>query len=350
MRDVFEGISQDSIFADIEPPVYLVTQNARERLPRLDISTIPHCSSLSDAELASHAIPTLKLAPSTAPQCSSLDDAEVTPQLLSKVTTLRLAPSAEPHCSGLSNAEVATTALGAIAKVKLEPPTQYANPLSQPNSDVESPSNSPDNTPPLASTHSANVACAEPIPIAEGTVNTANKGRGKGKAKVRASETLEANTKYHGVNTRLRAKREKEARANAKSGMEKLLSTSRDMVEDPEAIDLTDSDQPTQPIVGDFSAHDLIRSRIAEPQNFDEPAPAPSLPNEIAVVTHDARAGTSSVNSRWSFNPLSYFQRTDSANSTCDVANNNGSRNDSQEIDEVQASISAPQCASTPQE
>ena len=44
LADVFEGISQDSVFRDIEPPVYMVNQNARKRLPNLDISSIPHCS------------------------------------------------------------------------------------------------------------------------------------------------------------------------------------------------------------------------------------------------------------------------------------------------------------------
>ena len=45
LRDVFEGISENPMFASIEPPTHYVPNNAIERLPHLDMSAIPHCSN-----------------------------------------------------------------------------------------------------------------------------------------------------------------------------------------------------------------------------------------------------------------------------------------------------------------
>ena len=50
-EDVFEGLG-DTMFEDLEPPVYLMEQGRRQRLPQLDMSAIPHCSNTSTSEQA----------------------------------------------------------------------------------------------------------------------------------------------------------------------------------------------------------------------------------------------------------------------------------------------------------
>ena len=178
-----------------------------------------------------------------------------------------------------------------------------------------------------------------------------NKGKGKGKPRVKASKEAKAKTKYSGVHTRFQAKQERVARERL--GIDKLLSTSRNLVDEPELIDPNETDRPTQPLLGHFSSHDLIHSSIAEPQLFDESVSQTPLSDEIIIISHDnevPRTEASSVNTRWNFslNPLSYFQRSDGTDSNCAFANNVDLRNASQETDQHNVSISSPQCTSTP--
>ena len=69
-----------------------------------------------------------------------------------------------------------------------------------------------------------------------------------------------------------------------KSGLEKLLNTGRDLVENPDQSDLSDPDTPSQPIVGDFSSHDLIHGNVADPPSFDEPNTQNPPSNDIIIV------------------------------------------------------------------
>ena len=129
-----------------------------------------------------------------------------------------------------------------------------------------------------------------------------NKGKGKGKPRVKASKEAKAKTKYSGVHTHFQAKRERVA--IERLGIDKLLSTSRDLVDEPELIDPNEPDQPAQPLLGHFSSHDLIHSSIAEPQLFDESVSQTPLSDEIIIISHDnevPRTEASSVNTRWNF-------------------------------------------------
>ena len=181
------------------------------------------------------------------------------------------------------------------------------------------------------------------------------KGKGKGsgkKSKVRASQEMEEKTKFSGARTRLRARREKEA-SNVKSGMDKLLSTSRKLAELPAGEDDSDEDQLFQPVFGDFSENDLISNKIAEPQKFDSPPVLAEMSDDIVVLKHnDAQvAEPENVNSRWSFsiNPLSYFQRTNPPADSCKVPESD-SGCQSTEIGLSNIPISSPQHTSTPNE
>ena len=233
------------MFADLTPPVYLFSQGSRHRLPALDMSEIPHCSSQNATD-------------------------ESTPyKLVSRpdlVPILSVNTPNQPCSSSLSS------------------PTSPTTPDYQPNlSDSKS--------------HS---------------LTAKGKGTGKGKNKAKASELLMSKTKYEGVNTRFRAKKEQASRESMKSSFEKLVNTGRDLSKNPEQFESSDPDQPSQPLIGDFSSHDLIHSGIADPPSFDEQTPQEPPPDEIVVITNAEnvpRTETENVNSRWNFsiNPLSFF-------------------------------------------
>ena len=91
--------------------------------------------------------------------------------------------------------------------------------------------------------------------------------------------------------------------ARERLGIDKLLSTIRDLVDEPELIE-DEPDRPAQPLLGHFSSHDLIHSSIAEPQLFDESVSQTPLSDEIIIISHDnevPRTEASSVNTRWNF-------------------------------------------------
>ena len=105
--------------------------------------------------------------------------------------------------------------------------------------------------------------------------------------------------------------------------------------------------------MGNFSAHDLIRNKIADPPVF-EPPPQGSPPDEIVVLTHEdgiPKNDVGNVNNRWSFsiNPLSYFQRSDNA-ANSRVAPKSDSQEAGQEVGQNTGPISSPQLTSTPTE
>ena len=177
---------------------------------------------------------------------------------------------------------------------------------------------------------------------------TVGKGKGKGKNRAKASEQAMEKTKFADTqkrcSNRLKAKREKEVEQNIKAGMNKLLSSSRKLTDDSDELDGTN-----QPLVGDFSSHDLIRNRIAPPNTFDElPQEPPS--DDIVVISHEnvPRTESGSVNTRWSFsiNPLAYF-RSETPVSGGTPGNEAKERDhDSEQV----GPISPPQLTSTPKE
>ena len=116
-----------------------------------------------------------------------------------------------------------------------------------------------------------------------------------------------------GVRLEEKERKAEERRLNVKSGMDKLL-TDRRKAEDPEHVE-SEPDKIIQPVVGNFSENDLIRNNIADPTQFDEPAPQGPLSDEIVVLSANANvANPGNVQSRWSFcntNPLSNFYRSD---------------------------------------
>ena len=86
-----------------------------------------------------------------------------------------------------------------------------------------------------------------------------------------------------------------------KSGLDKLLSAGRDLVENPDQSDLSEPDTPSQPLLGDFSSHDLIHGNIADPPIFDEPDLQIPQSDDIIVVSHEntvPRTEPESVSSR----------------------------------------------------
>ena len=174
---------------------------------------------------------------------------------------------------------------------------------------------------------------------------SSDKGKGKGKNRTKASEQAMTKTKFAGAHTRLQAKLEREAKEKVKSGMDKLLSSSKKLTDDSDIADLS---EPDQPLVGDFSSHDLIRNRIADPPVFDEPIPPDPTADSIVIVSHKnvPRTEVGNVNSRWSFsiNPMNYFRSEtpyDGATPSNEVKEEN------QEIEQI-GLISPPQQASTP--
>ena len=184
-RDVFEGLSSDSMFVDIEPPRYVVTENARQRIPSLDLTGIPHCSN-------------------SEPKGVPISEFEIKVEdRLSDV----LSPS---HGSNLNS----------------------------PQNSGQSDEADPDFEPP----NFKNIPAPPPK----------NKGKGKGASQ---KGNQESSNREIRVSTRLREKQEREARINIESGMGTLVSSGRRLSDKSEPVDLENT---SQPLVGDFSAHDLI--------------------------------------------------------------------------------------------
>ena len=105
---------------------------------------------------------------------------------------------------------------------------------------------------------------------------------------------------------------------NIKAGMEKLMKTGKNII-DGELCDVfadTAEGMSIASLFEEFSEHDLIRNRIADPPVF-EPNP-PEQSNEMVVISHDhdvpPRPENPGVSSKWmfGFNPLSFLQKSDS--------------------------------------
>ena len=160
---------------------------------------------------------------------------------------------------------------------------------------------------------------------------SSKKGKGVGK-KTRASEVAKKTKSYMGVVTRRRQKQIRDTEANLKKSMKKLLSTGRVLI--------------------DTSSEDLIRSDIAEPGRFGEPAqPGPS--KEGIVVSDDGVPSSiqSDTSGRWSFafHPL-YMRRAESRETNEEQVElpNRNTRASMDRVESVDGVLAEPQCSSTP--
>ena len=114
---------------------------------------------------------------------------------------------------------------------------------------------------------------------------------------------------------------------------------------------LDSSDEDSEPNlegapIGDFSAHDLIRNRVGEPELFDETVPV-KTDNEIMVIAPDRPLAN--VQSRWSLsnlNPLAFFG-TESVQSN--EPNEQNLRTESLDLEQPNM-VTKPKHTSTPTE
>ena len=144
---------------------------------------------------------------------------------------------------------------------------------------------------------------------------TKNKGKGKGRNenRMRASDVVRMKSKEHmGVLTRRREKLMREQEEQIHSSMAKLMVTGKKMVN--RDISLEDWSEPSDSSnpLSDFSSHDLIRNRVSEPQNFDEPIVSNCPDNEIHVIANpNPQSTVAETSSIWnlSLNPFSYYRR-----------------------------------------
>ena len=78
--------------------------------------------------------------------------------------------------------------------------------------------------------------------------------------------------------------------------MGKLVATGKKISDqNPDETDSSNDDIANVDPAVDFSSHDLIRNRIANPEIFDEPAAANPPNNEIAVVSLNAPSSSSAA-------------------------------------------------------
>ena len=161
---------------------------------------------------------------------------------------------------------------------------------------------------------------------------------------------------YSAMGTR-KAKQVRERTESMKRSTGKLLSTSRQLVENDSLLDDqtdgTDGMAIPEQIVGDFSSHDLIRNRIAEPFAFNDPPQGPSNNELIHVPATLPSSSAAEQTSSWSsmLNPFSYYmQRTENPEKTTDpdsmTRKPECATGRIESIDEE--ILSTPQCASTP--
>ena len=137
-----------------------------------------------------------------------------------------------------------------------------------------------------------------------------NKGKGKNRPRVRASEAVKPKT-YIGVLTRRQEKLMRDQEERLQGSMSKLVTTGKKIIQ--RDISLEDWSEPadiSNPL-SDFSSHDLIRNRIAEPQNFDEPIVSNLPNNEINVLSNVPPSTVAEPSSIWnlSLNPFAYYRR-----------------------------------------
>ena len=108
--------------------------------------------------------------------------------------------------------------------------------------------------------------------------------------------------------------------------------------------------------VGDFSADDLIRNKIADPRSFDvDSNPADS--DEVLIVSHDSdmqlQTSVDNVNNRWSFNlnPFSYYLQRNEKEQAAPSGDNEPQSTSRRNTAVASITDDAePQCASTPTE
>ena len=95
--------------------------------------------------------------------------------------------------------------------------------------------------------------------------------------------------------------------------------------------------------IGDFSAEDLIRQRVAAPEVFDEPVTPGS--NDVVIAAPTVRGEVDAIESNtWSLslNPFSYL--TGRGNASTQQRNVNNNRVESV----TEEGCAPPQCSSTP--
>ena len=150
------------------------------------------------------------------------------------------------------------------------------------------------------------------------------KGKGVGKnrpgPKPRASERAATKTKqYAGVLTRRQEKRMQEEEERLRKSMGKLVSTGK-KITDPDETDSSNDEIANDNLAVDFSSHDLIRNRIANPEIFDEPVAAGPPNPVIDVISVNAPSSSSATakaesSSMWSLSlrSFSFYRRNTEA-------------------------------------
>ena len=147
------------------------------------------------------------------------------------------------------------------------------------------------------------------------------KGKGVGKSRAKAKNVTPSKSLEHvGSITRGREKKMREEML-AKAGMEKLVSAGRKLIdgESGNLSETADDQHLCSKPIDDFSSHDLIRQRIADPPAFDELEKEKDGNDDLIVTVATGSQysihGTESANSGWGFslNPFTFLQRQESA-------------------------------------
>ena len=140
----------------------------------------------------------------------------------------------------------------------------------------------------------------------------------------------------------------REEEEKVRSGLEKLVSTGKRLIdcENVGPSERSGDQPPLSAPTGNFSSHDLIREKVADPSSFDGEDQPENNDNELIVVSpENAPSRIDNVN-RWSLNslnPFAYLQRPQD-----DENGGNGAAND--DTGEVEVDVEEPQLASTPKD
>ena len=172
-----------------------------------------------------------------------------------------------------------------------------------------------------------------------------SKMSGKNKSREKPSSIALGKSKYLGAVTRRQSRKMREDEENLKRGLKKLNATGKRVVDrslDPnETLNLTD-DGIADPVFEDFfSSNDLIRNNISDPTTFEPPKSTPvNDPIEIVTVQNIPTSKQDSVVDRiFSFNPLSFLQRTDPEEHRDEILNPTGENTDNLMSEESDVSI-----------
>ena len=189
-----------------------------------------------------------------------------------------------------------------------------------------------------------------------GNSSERGKGKGKGSSKNKAltnSLTLR-HTNDNGMLTRRRRLLMQQKEERMKRTTMKLLATSKSLLEGEESDDNIVDEQgvvPEKPIC-DFSANDLIRQKVANPEAFDETPPVPN--NEMVTVEAPPQEVPSSVladlTSTWtlSLNPFSSIFMPISDRARANNATEVPSANTGRVHSVTEEGCASPQLSSTP--